>query len=102
MKAKAEVRLDFSSPGDAAIVKPLLPSHDDVESTTKIVRLHIHDLMKRSVKKKKKKKVTSKLLVIFSVRSNNCFSRQNILNDLESFDFKIHQIFKCIILFYAF
>lgn len=34
----------FLSPGDAAIVQPLLSSHDDVESAAKVVWLHIHDL----------------------------------------------------------
>lgn len=46
MEAKAEACLDVS-PGDAAVVQPLLPPHDYVEATAKIVRLHVHDLMKR-------------------------------------------------------
>lgn len=35
----------FDSPGDAAVVKPLLSPHDDVESAAEVVWLHIHDLM---------------------------------------------------------
>lgn len=43
-------RLLFSccSPGDAAVVQPLLSSHDDVEPAPKIVRLHVHDLITSS------------------------------------------------------
>lgn len=37
------------SPGDATVVQPLLPSHNDVEPATKIVWLHVHDLMTKHV-----------------------------------------------------
>lgn len=40
----------ISSPGDAAVVQPLLSSHDDVESAPQVVRLHVHDLTKRREK----------------------------------------------------
>lgn len=42
MKSNGHVCL--ISPGDATVVQPLLSSHDDVESSAKVIRLHIHDL----------------------------------------------------------
>lgn len=44
-KKKGAFVLLFLSPGDAAVVQPLLSSHNDVESAAKVVWLHIHDLM---------------------------------------------------------
>lgn len=37
------------SPSDAAIVQPLFSSHNDVESATEVIWLHIHDLMTKRV-----------------------------------------------------
>lgn len=50
-------RVCLDSPGDAAVVEPLLSPHDDVESAAEVVWLHIHDLMmtRREVVNKRRK-----------------------------------------------
>ncbi len=48
-KKKGAFVLLLLSPGDAAVVQPLLSSHYDVEPAAKVVWLHIHDLMTRHV-----------------------------------------------------
>lgn len=44
MMEEEEEEEEGASPGDAAVVQPLLSSHYDVEPAAKVVRLHVHDL----------------------------------------------------------